>query len=352
MATRTWDNGGGDGLASTATNWSDNTAPVDGDTVVFSNTSTADCDWDVTTNLGALTVNSTYTGVITQSAALTVSDNSLGGTRIFTFNGGTWNSNGQDVAARFFDASGSATKTLTMGASTWSIQEQFDVSGTSLTLNANTSEVIIRNTCNLKMASGLAIKDLTFNDTGGAGGAFTATLQSNFAASGTVDLNAGTATITISGAFTLYAGGLARSSGFASGGTTAIELNGTGTWSDSASNFNNHPVTINTAGTITLSGTITQRASVVYTAGTVDPSTSTMVMDDTLNLNMGTAHLNNLTVQQNTTTLTGDLILDGDILITGTGTLNASSRTITIAGNFTRAAGTFTRGTSTVIFNG
>lgn len=46
-ATRTWDGGGADNLASNALNWSSNIVPVANDAVVFNATSVKNCTYDI-----------------------------------------------------------------------------------------------------------------------------------------------------------------------------------------------------------------------------------------------------------------------------------------------------------------
>lgn len=65
MATRTWDGGGTGNNASTKNNWSDNTLPINGDTVVFDATSTDDCTWDLAITGITFQMNSGYTGTVT-----------------------------------------------------------------------------------------------------------------------------------------------------------------------------------------------------------------------------------------------------------------------------------------------
>ncbi len=62
---RTWTGGGVDALASTAENWSDNTAPVGGDNVVFDGTSSTDCDWDLDISVVDWTQTADYGGTVT-----------------------------------------------------------------------------------------------------------------------------------------------------------------------------------------------------------------------------------------------------------------------------------------------
>lgn len=65
-ATRTWDGEGATPKASNNLNWSDNTVPVDGDSVIFDGTSSDDCDWDLSVTLVSFTTTTEYEGEITQ----------------------------------------------------------------------------------------------------------------------------------------------------------------------------------------------------------------------------------------------------------------------------------------------
>lgn len=77
-ATRTWDNGGGDGKWSTAANWSDDTRPTNADDVVFDATSTANCTVDSNAAWATLTTTTGYTGTINFGASI---DTAYGNTR-------------------------------------------------------------------------------------------------------------------------------------------------------------------------------------------------------------------------------------------------------------------------------
>lgn len=108
MATRTWDNGGGDGLWSNPTNWSSNTKPVAGDSVVFDGTSTANCTIDEDPpSLVDFSINTGYTYSAGVSGTITAS-----GTRTITLTG---NLNRANVGKIVFGS-----------GSTWNIAGHFD----------------------------------------------------------------------------------------------------------------------------------------------------------------------------------------------------------------------------------
>ncbi|MBI4839227.1 MAG: hypothetical protein HY806_08855 [Nitrospirae bacterium] len=69
---KTWSGGGSDNLASNPANWSDNTAPQNGDVIVFNSTSTKDCTWDIGIIVASLNINAGYTSTITLNANPTV----------------------------------------------------------------------------------------------------------------------------------------------------------------------------------------------------------------------------------------------------------------------------------------
>ncbi len=72
--TITWDNSSGDGLWSTATNWSTDTVPGSTDVVLFNDTSVTNATIDPAFQgtVAGVTIEATYSGTITQSRSLTV----------------------------------------------------------------------------------------------------------------------------------------------------------------------------------------------------------------------------------------------------------------------------------------
>jgi hypothetical protein len=71
-ATVTWNGGGANNLASTPANWSGGIVPRDDDAVIFNNTSTKNCTWDLYIIPSSLSLNPGYTGTVTLVSELVV----------------------------------------------------------------------------------------------------------------------------------------------------------------------------------------------------------------------------------------------------------------------------------------
>jgi hypothetical protein len=263
--------------------------------------------------------------------------------------------------------------------------------------------------------------------TGSSGGVITGshTLNNVEIRGGTVTIAAGT-TLTAAGNLNLFSGSLSTGTlaaqgnidaqiGFTGGGTGTLLINGagaqtfTGFHTTAAGSLPN--VDINKpGGTLTIAGTLRTARNWTYTAGLVDPSTSTLVFNGTLTIS-GSHTLNNVEIRGGTITIaagttltvagtttlfsgtlnTGTLAAQGDIfarigfsagggsatlLINGTGiqvfdgdhtsasgglpnvTIDKPAGTLTLidtlrtARNWTYTAGLVDPGTSTLVFNG
>jgi hypothetical protein len=161
-------------------------------------------------------------------------------------------------------------------------------------------------------------------------------------------ISAGTTAANFAGAFSVTVGGSLTCTTTTTTGS-AIILNGTGTWSGAGTLRNN--LTINTAGTITVSGTVLYNTgTLTYTAGTVITTSSTLSMAISTTLNTNGMTWNNITqTAVLTLTLTSDLNMNG--------TLNSVSGIFTINGNtiylasISAAASGVVQGTTTLVFN-
>ena len=111
-----------------------------------------------------------------------------------------------------------------------------------------------------------------------------------------------------------------------------------------------------TAGTLTMSGIISETRNWTYTSGTVDAATNTSTVvfgNHNLTVKSNGMSFYNVNVISSTTTLGNDMTAAGDLTISGTGVLVANAHTINLAGNWTDyGTGGFTEGTSTVNLNG
>lgn len=116
--------------------------------------------------------------------------------------------------------------------------------------------------------------------------------------------------------------------------TTEIVLQGTGTWLNSSTGILRAPLTINTSGTITISGNIRYNGSTLtYITGTVITTGSSLIIILSTNLDTDGIIWNNVNIQgSNTTTLISNLSC------TGTLTLGSGANT-TINGNNIYASG-------------
>jgi hypothetical protein len=146
-ATYTWDNGGGDGLWSTCTNWTLDTCPGSSDTAIFDNTSVANSNVDTgfAGSVANLTIQSTYSGTITLQRNLAVSD-------VFTQAGGTFTSGAESLDVGLFTQSGgifnASSDIMTIGRSGISGSETvMNVTGGTFNHNLGTVSFDSSNDC-------------------------------------------------------------------------------------------------------------------------------------------------------------------------------------------------------------
>jgi hypothetical protein len=148
--------------------------------------------------------------------------------------------------------------------------------------------------------------------------------------------------------------------GTGGGGTTSIVLTGSGsqtiTGSGTAGQGRLPGITVNKSNTLILSSIISVSGSWTYTAGTVSPGTSTVAFYGTYNLdgqNPGSDCMPfyNVSINGGTRTLTGHLDCNNNFTIASGATCSAGSNTLYVGGDW-NSAGTWTYGTSTVVFDG
>ncbi len=263
MAARFFVNGGVDNNWGTTGNWSTTSGGAGGSAVptnaddVTLDTNSPNCTLNASARVAKTLDTSAYTNTITFTNTLTVSGN------------------------------------VTLGASM---------------VFAGASALIVDNTSTLTSNGKTVSVPLTLT------GTVTHTLADNWTVTGLLTLGTGASSTTTINSNTINAGaGLTNTNSARTAGTTAVVLNGTGTWSSSANGWIGNPLTINTAGTITVSGTVSIAGNLTYTAGTVVTTGSTVTVLNGLTLNIAGVNWNNLTYNGSgfTVTLSSAIVLLG-----------------------------------------
>lgn len=153
MATKTWSTGTSKDSDDPSA-WNGGTLPTGTDTLIFSNAGVGNCSWKGIPGWsgGPVTVQSTYSGQITQTAAIVAGAFSIaGGTwdvngQSFTsttcaVTGGIWTHNGGTISTTAVTFNGSSTINATSG--NWNLAGSWTQSGSSSTFNANGGTITI-----------------------------------------------------------------------------------------------------------------------------------------------------------------------------------------------------------------
>jgi len=252
MPTRTVANGGGNYNA--IGTWVEGAVPTSADDVVFTATS-GQLTMNVA-NQNCRSINFTnYTNTMTFTFALSCNGGPI------NFGTGGYTIAGTNTSGLFVQAS----TTITSNGTTWPYHFTFAGTSAVFTLADN-------------MTVG-ATRDVIFQ---------------------------GTTTQTINGN-TLTALGNVRTGGAATTtGTTNLVMAGTGTWSNTnTGDLRLNSFTINTAGTVTISGTVRYSSGTfTYTAGTVSPSGSLLLFATSTTINVGGTTLAGIQFQGTSQTFT------------------------------------------------
>ena len=316
----TWDNGGGDGVWGTCTNWSGDACPGTSDIATFDGTSTANVSINAAISVAGIDINSGYTGTITQAAAITV------GSSHFDQAAGTFVGASQaiDINGRFFLTAG--TYRATSGTTT--ISDNFNPSGGTFLHNNGGVEFDGSTGRSINVNSSLTLANVTVNITGIG---YTQFEDANeyIVVTGTLYLK--------DGYLDDYAGGTDEyfevqdcvkfqiDSNFTGSNSkpTAVRITG-GTGSVTSTNAQIWPdLVLNAANcTINLSGT------------------GTTVMDHRVNIQAGTFNVNSSTLQVD------------DTFTQSNGTYNGGSGNSTFTGAFSQSGGIFNGGNVTTTEGG
>jgi hypothetical protein len=140
----------------------------------------------------------------------------------------------------------------------------------------------------------------------------------------------------------------ANTGGAVVGGTTNLILGGTGTWSQTSTAPMRNNLTINTSGTITISGNVYYNTgTLTYIQGEVITSGSTLNINLATTLNTSEMTWNNIIITSGIQTLTSDLNCQN--LTSATVTINGFN--VNVSGNLT-ANGITLIGTATIVLIG
>ena len=297
-----WDGGGGTNDWSEGANWTTGVAPLTAELVVFNGLSTKAATFNAVDTIGSLTIEAGYTGTLTLAATLT-NDGA------FVMNGGN----------------------LTMGSTT--VNQKDDWTYTAGVVNAGTSNVIFGSSPLAVSSGAMTFNDVTLSVSGGNSLTVTGTMDVD----GDLTINSidciSTGTIAVSGNITTTDTTVCQS------GAAKILIDGSGAQTLSASGTAGGlpAIEINNSGTFTIQDTIHMNDNWVFTGGTVDAGTSTVIFDGSeTSVTTGTMAFNNVTVNcggANTLTLTDTFDIDGNLTLPNAGDGFGGAGGIELAGN-------------------
>lgn len=265
-AARTWDGGGADENWNTPGNWSSNLVPGSSDSATFNGTSTKNCTINISITVNSLSLDTNYTGTVTQASTNTITTDNTGG---FNMNDGTFAGGSGDISIE-----GSGDFTMTSGVFTntsgvmWTDTGGFTVSGG--TYNHNNGTVAFWGS--MTITGTFTQYNATF--IGDAFLSYTYTLASttNMTVTNTLDFDAeANATCTISGTgIVSLQGNLTMSDTLGCSGTGTVEFSGSGTQTISGGSTSKCMPTLSmnkSGGTVTMNSDLCVRGNVSYTQG-------------------------------------------------------------------------------------
>jgi hypothetical protein len=271
-------------------------------TINFTGNNTKTLTGDLTiSGTATITGNTTFAGtgnLITQGNF--VMNGTLTG-RTVERQGGTWSGSSTLSSALIFNGDSTISGTVAVGGST-------DITWVSGTITTTGSTVNIAGSRTISVGNNITFATIT----GTATSASTLTLNADLYCANTSNANNNILAVSTAGGYKVYVSG---NFGHATNigtwtGTANIVLNGTGTWNNANLSVA-MPVTINTAGTITLGTcTITTGATIVYTAGTISGASSLMRLNGNSTWDISTipTRLNFTVVAATTLTLSSNFL--------------------------------------------
>ncbi len=349
-AVRTWDGGGTDGTCgggagdgnkwSCAANWSADTVPTSGDSVVFDGTSTKDSTIDsgYGNSPRGIQINSGYTGTITLGIDFTLGQAGFGTATGFSQASGTFNSSNKafNISDSSFSLSGG---TFTASSATMSIERDFTISGGTFNHNSGTLNF---NANGFLENSTLACNNTTLNAVQFNKPAFSSNTVITIGSDCSIPLGASPSSI---GTFTNH-------------GTMTVS---SGTWSirggygqDSGAALSATGLSLSTNFTIT-GGTVTSGINLTLTSfgsGDDSPLACNNITFGTVTISKNTG-TNTVTVGSDCTLPVGNDAISRTTSLVNNGTITAGTGSWEVRGSYTHNSGaTLTLGGSAMRLTG
>ena len=227
---------------------------------------------------GSSTTQTVNGGTLVLNGGMTINGTTTGTTNV-TLAGGTWS--GASALQNNLTFAGNVTVSGSVAYNTGTITR---LSGTITTTGSTLTVASISATFDTNSTTW---NNLSFTGTG-----VTHTLISDLTLTGTLSVQSTNGTTLTFNGFTLYIGGNFTQSTTSAiiTGTTEFVYNGTGTWSSATTQQLRSNLTINTAGTLTISGNVNYNSGVfAYVAGTVITTGSTITVASTSATTFNTA---------------------------------------------------------------
>ncbi len=381
--TRTWDGGGTDGTCgggvgdgnkwSCAANWSSDTAPTSSDIAVFDATSTKNATIDSAISVAGISINTGYTGTITQAATVTVGTSNYvqaagtftGATQTitmngaFTISGGTFTStSGTMTLARNFTHTAGGTFANNSGTVEFasSAVRTVDVASTetfyNMTINATAAGngIFVSTNDTLIVSNQLTLTNGEISGASSAGGEVR--VDSGFTYNTTFDGGTGTVEFNAPIALTLSAGNImcgikltnAGSSYTGPGsGTVTFEgpvTTGPGTFTAGATTTQfQSSLTVNTSGTFSAPTT-------AYFYGSVSATLNVDSTESFTNVEIAKSTFNSVTMSDATDTIN----VSGSLTLTS-GSINGTDGSLINANGAFSLNTAFRGGTAQVVLN-
>lgn len=322
--------------------------PGSSDVAIFDRNGVKDCAFDMDISILGIDVQSGYTGTISQDIYRLVIGSSNASFADGTFAGGkagiTINGTCTLSGTAFTSTSGNLT-----------LNGNFTYSGGSFAHNKGTVTV----GAGITMTGSANFYYLDFSPASSAtitvASGTTLQVDGGLIYDGTAGITVNTGQIDVTGDIVI------NNTGSGGGGSATININGSGSQAFSGNAAANTGrlcnVTINGAGTLTLSNTISMAGNWTYNTGTVDASTNAATVafcaTATVDAQGSSSNMSfyDVSVNAGTCTIGGIFTAARNVSISGGATLSNGSNAIAIGGNWSNS-GTFTNTSGALTFNG